>query len=307
MASRIAGSLRRAVVGRSLRRASTAVLKKAEADAALKRPRVEEIVLVRHGESEGNLAFNRSVAGDHSLYADEFLKRHSSFWRLTDQGRAQALTTGEWMRRNLDVSFDSFFSSEYLRALETAALLKLPDARWKPEVMLRERDWGEYDLASQLERRSAFRRYEARRRRESLFWAPPGGESLAQVVQRVDSVLLFGNRRWRCAQHARAVTSSNAVPRSDLRAFTNEKGHVHIRVALRVCSPLPYRSGGRVILTCHGELMWAFRLRLERLTQLRYREMQDDPQIHERIHNCQSNAAQALRLACPRDHPRQTI
>ena len=78
-----------------------------------------------------------------------------------------------------------------------------------------------------------------------------------------------------------------------------------LAVAVRVCSPLPYRSGGRVILTCHGELMWAFRLRLERLTQLRYREMQDDPQIHERIHNCQSNAAQALRLACPRDHPRQ--
>ena len=215
---------------------------RAEADAKLKRPRMEEIVLVRHGESEGNLAFNRSVAGDHSLYADEFLERHSSFWRLTDQGREQALITGKWMRDNIDTNFDSFFSSEYLRAMETAALLDLPGAKWKPEVMLRERDWGEYDLASQLERRVAFRRYEGRRRRESLFWAPPGGESLAQVVQRVDSVLLFGNRRF---------------------------------------------SGGRVIMTCHGELMWAFRLRFERLTQLKYREMQADPQVHERIHNCQ--------------------
>ena len=205
-----------------------------EADSKLKRPRMEEIVLVRHGESEGNLAFNRSVAGDHSLYADEFLERHSSFWRLTDQGREQALITGEWMRDNIDTRFDSFFSSEYLRAMETAALLDLPGAKWKPEVMLRERDWGEYDLASQLERRVAFRRYEGRRRRESLFWAPPGGESLAQVVQRVDSVLLFGNRRF---------------------------------------------SGGRVIMTCHGELMWAFRLRFERLTQLKYREMQADPQV----------------------------
>ena len=227
---------------RPFRRACSTLLKASEADAALKRPRMEELVLVRHGESEGNLAYNRSVAGDHSLYSDEFLERHSSFWRLTDQGREQALVTGEWMRSNMDVRYNSFFSSEYLRALETAALLKLPNARWKPEVMLRERDWGEYDLASQLERRVAFRRYEARRRRESLFWAPPGGESLAQVVQRVDSVLLFGNRRW---------------------------------------------SGGRVIMTCHGELMWAFRLRFERLTQLRYREMQANPKTSDRIHNCQ--------------------
>ena len=213
-------------------------------EIVLRRPRLEDVVLVRHGESEGNVAFNRSMAGDHSLYTGPFLERHSSFWRLTDRGRAQALTTGDWMRDNLGSSFkfDGHFTSEYLRAMETASLLQLPSARWKPEVMLRERDWGEYDLASQHERRVAFHHYEARRRRESLFWAPPGGESLAQVVQRVDSVLLFVNRRY---------------------------------------------NGGRVAFVCHGELMWAFRLRFERLTQLRYREMQADPQVNERIHNCQ--------------------
>ena len=45
-------------------------------------------------------------------------------------------------------------------------------------------------------------------------------------------------------------------------------------------------SGGRVD-ACHGELMWAFRLRCERLTQLRYREMQANPKTSDRIHNCQ--------------------
>jgi hypothetical protein len=73
-----------------------------------RRPRMEEVVLVRHGESEGNVAFNRSMAGDHSLYSGEFLERHSSLWRLTDRGRAQALTTGEWMRANVDLDFDAF-------------------------------------------------------------------------------------------------------------------------------------------------------------------------------------------------------
>jgi broad specificity phosphatase PhoE len=202
--------------------------------AALARPRMEELVLVRHGESEGNVAFNRSVAGDHSLYSGAFLERHSSYWRLTDRGREQAATTGVWMRAHMDTAFDGHVSSEYLRAMETAALLGLPDAQWRPEVVLRERDWGEYDLASQRERRIAHQAYEARRRRESIFWAPPGGESLAQVVQRADAALLFMNRRF---------------------------------------------AGGRVVIVCHGELMWAFRLRFERLTQLQYREMQDDPQV----------------------------
>ena len=110
--------------------------------------------------------------------------------------------------------------------METSGLLGLKDAKWRSDLMLRERDWGEWDLCSQQERRENFG-YERRRRRESLFWAPPGGESLAQVVQRVDSFLMFVNRRF---------------------------------------------SGGKVFITCHGELMWAFRLRFERLTQLQYRE-----------------------------------
>ena len=62
---------------------------------------------------------HRSLEGDHSLYAGEFLERHSSFWRLTDRGREQALKTGEWLRENVDGGFDGFFSSEYLRAMET--------------------------------------------------------------------------------------------------------------------------------------------------------------------------------------------
>eukprot|EP00320_Phaeocystis_rex_P019203 CAMPEP_0119084258 /NCGR_PEP_ID=MMETSP1178-20130426/128923_1 /TAXON_ID=33656 /ORGANISM="unid sp, Strain CCMP2000" /LENGTH=347 /DNA_ID=CAMNT_0007067209 /DNA_START=35 /DNA_END=1078 /DNA_ORIENTATION=- len=213
----------------------------------LKRPRLEELVIVRHGESEGNVAYEASVAGDHSMYSGAFLERHSALWRLTEKGEDQAKIAGEWLRSNIKCSsdkrqFDCHFTSEYVRAMETAGLLGLPGARWRPEVMLRERDWGEYDLCSQQQRREAFEDYEARRRRESLFWAPPGGESLAQVVQRVDAFLLFINRRF---------------------------------------------AGGRVIIICHGELMWAFRLRFERLSQLRYREMQAERCSRQKIHNGQ--------------------
>ena len=208
---------------------------------AIKKPRVETLVLLRHGESEGNVAYDHSIKGDHSLYAGDFLERHSSLWRLTEKGEDQAKIAGEWLRSNNLSRFDCLYTSEYVRAMETSGLLGLKDAKWRSDLMLRERDWGEWDLCSQQERRENFG-YERRRRRESLFWAPPGGESLAQVVQRVDSFLMFVNRRF---------------------------------------------SGGKVFITCHGELMWAFRLRFERLTQLQYREMQAQRSTEEKIHNCQ--------------------
>ena len=92
---------------------------------------MEEVVLVRHGESEGNVAFTRSLHGDHSLYSGAFLERHSSLWRLTDRGREQAQVAGSWLKANVDSRFDAFYTSEYLRAMETASLLGLPGARWR--------------------------------------------------------------------------------------------------------------------------------------------------------------------------------
>jgi hypothetical protein len=44
----------------------------------------------------GNIAYNRSWGGDHSLYSGAFLKRHSSLWRLTDRGKEQAICAGQW-------------------------------------------------------------------------------------------------------------------------------------------------------------------------------------------------------------------
>ena len=111
-----------------VRRHSTATHVLQHATLLTERPRMEELVLVRHGESEGNVAYQRSLDGDHSLYSGEFLKRHSSLWRLTDRGREQAGAAGQWLRTQVDCRFDAFFTSEYLRAMETASLLQIPRA-----------------------------------------------------------------------------------------------------------------------------------------------------------------------------------
>lgn len=148
-----------------------------------------DLVLVRHGESEGNLANKLSRGGDHSTFTEEFKRRHNSQLRLTDRGRDQAQAAGKWITGNIGTTFDRFYVSEYARALETAALLNLPEAIWYREFYLRERDWGQLDIMSHEERLQRFAEEMARRERDQFYWAPAGGESMANVCLRLERVL----------------------------------------------------------------------------------------------------------------------
>ena len=150
-----------------------------------------ELVIVRHGESEGNVANRMSKEGDDSAFTDEFRERHSSLFRLTDVGIQQAKSAGEWLRNEFKSRkiFDRFYASEYVRAMETAALLDLPNAKWFTSFYLRERDWGELDVMPKQERMGPY--YDSLRRKDSepFHWRPPGGESVADVAHRTDRVL----------------------------------------------------------------------------------------------------------------------
>lgn len=227
-----------------------------------------DLVLVRHGQSEGNLVNKRSRKGDDSGFTESFRARHSSTWRLTNLGRAQAFAAGEWIRGNIGGQFDRYYVSEYLRAMETAALLGLPDAQWYAEFYLRERDYGQLDVMPDAERKERFADELMRRRVDSFFWAPTGGESLAQACLRIDRVL-------------------NTLHRE--------------------C------SDKRVIIVCHGEVMWMFRVRLERMSQETFQLLDGSDNPHDRIHNCQvlhytrrdpksgrlANHVNWMRSACP--------
>lgn len=205
-------------------------------------PMPRDLLLVRHGESEGNVAAKQSRLGDHSYFTPEFKARHSSSWRLTDRGVEQARAAGSWIRTNGGLSFDRYYTSEYVRAQETAALLELPDAIWYREYYLRERDWGELDRISFQERSERFAAALERREIDGFYWKPPNGESLPDLSLRIDRVL------------------------STLARECAEK---------------------RVIIVCHGEVMWIFRVRLERMSQRRFGELDLSTDPLDRIHNCQ--------------------
>jgi len=204
-----------------------------------------DLVLVRHGQSEGNAAKRLSEKGDNSAYTAEFRERHTSSFRLTELGRRQAIITGDWLRREFykdSHGFDRCVTSEYARAMETAGLLSLPRAEWYCDFYLGERDWGEFDTCPEDERKLKFGEALRRREVEPFFWRPTGGESFRELCLRVDRVL----------------------------------DTLH-----RECDDM------RMIISCHGEVMLALKVRIERMSQVRFKELVFSEQSNDRIYNCQ--------------------
>ena len=81
-----------------------------------------DLVLVRHGESEGNAARRSSIAGDNSVFTEEFCGRHSSRFRLTDRGREQARAAGTWLKEHLGPRFDRYLVSGSRQAGRTPSI-----------------------------------------------------------------------------------------------------------------------------------------------------------------------------------------
>ena len=149
----------------------------------------ETITLVRHGESIGNQADERARrAGADRLDLDQ----RDADVELSGTGRDQADALRAW----LDEADEGWrpsvvLTSPYQRAGETAdrALERL-GIRPVPDERLRERDLGIFDGFTGTGIRRQFPDEAARRTKLGKFYyQPPSGESWADVVLRVRSLL----------------------------------------------------------------------------------------------------------------------
>lgn len=144
-----------------------------------------ELVFIRHGESEGNVAVKAAENGDMSYFTEEFRSKHSSTWNLTPKGEEQARIAGKWIRENIhDGVFDGYYASTYRRAKRTAGLLGLPNASWKLRDYIREHDWGNLDVMTDEERWEKYPDAMKKREISNFYFAAPGGESLSDVLLR---------------------------------------------------------------------------------------------------------------------------
>ena len=161
-----------------------------------------ELVLVRHGESLGNLA----DADARRRGAERLdLSERDADIALSDNGRLQADGLHRWLQASPEEERpEVVLSSPYRRAAETAdralrglGLEVLNDER------LRERDLGAFDGLTGTGIRAAHPDEAERRRKVGKFYyQPPSGESWSDVALRIRSLMadvreaLDGARVW---------------------------------------------------------------------------------------------------------------
>lgn len=150
-----------------------------------------ELMLVRHGESMGNLA----AAQAHRDGAEVIeVDRRDADVELSPLGREQAIALGSWLADlPADEKPTAVWSSTYRRAVDTAAIALAQagiDLPVRLDERLRDRELG---ILDRLTNAGVLARYpeEAARRAwlGKFYHRPPGGESWADMALRVRSVL----------------------------------------------------------------------------------------------------------------------
>ena len=151
-----------------------------------------ELMLIRHGQSTGNVAREQAERAGADVMAVDY---RDADVPLTDLGRAQAQALGRWLDTVAPAEAPtSVWSSPYLRARDTAAQVLQACEHLPPmhiDERLRDKELGILDGLTFTGMRTRFPQEAQRRERQGKFYyRPPGGESWADMALRVRSVLL---------------------------------------------------------------------------------------------------------------------
>ncbi|MGI8332366.1 histidine phosphatase family protein [Actinomadura scrupuli] len=152
--------------------------------------RLESLIMVRHGESTGNVA--RAAAMDTGLEEMDIPQRDADV-PLSDNGRAQAVALGHWLAALPPEERPTMvLSSPYVRALETAriSLSGIGSPQVTPDERLRDRELGSlYGLTPNGVIARFPEEAALQRRIGKFYYRPPGGESWADVALRLRVLL----------------------------------------------------------------------------------------------------------------------
>jgi broad specificity phosphatase PhoE len=150
---------------------------------------VTELILVRHGESEGNVA-REAAEAEHA--PEILIDQRDPDVPLSGRGRSQAEALGRWLGElDEDRRPGVVWASPYVRAVQTAEIALQAAGTALPvhlDERLRDRELG---ILDRLTGRGVSDRYpdEAERRRYlgKLYYRPPGGESWSDIALRLRS------------------------------------------------------------------------------------------------------------------------
>ena len=152
---------------------------------------LQQVILVRHGQSEGNVA--AEAAQRDGLERIDVPARDPDV-ELSETGREQAAAVGRWLSELADDDRPGIvWTSPYRRARQTGEIAletaEMP-LDFRVDERLRDRDMGITDMLTGAGIRKRYP--EEAERREwigKFYYRPPGGESWADVAGRVRAVL----------------------------------------------------------------------------------------------------------------------
>ncbi len=150
------------------------------------------LLIVRHGESLGNVARNAALAGGSARI--DIADRDMDV-PLSPLGREQAESVGLWLAElSAEERPEVVLSSPYARARETAEIIaragRLNVARPRLDERLREKEFGILDRLTTAGIAELFPdQAEHRRLLGKFYHRPPGGESWCDVILRLRSLL----------------------------------------------------------------------------------------------------------------------
>jgi broad specificity phosphatase PhoE len=163
------------------------------------------LVIVRHGESEGDVRRSAWAAGD-ATEAGQRAKED----KQTERGAMQSAEAGRWITKYVleEFGFQQFVKqavSPAPRAKQSAESLNIASG-WLDEPLLAERDRGLIQgVPAKLHQKRYPESYQEMLS-NPFYWMPPGGESIDQVETRAaeflkkivsyDSVLAMTHRDW---------------------------------------------------------------------------------------------------------------
>jgi broad specificity phosphatase PhoE len=187
--------------------------------------------MLRHGHAENNAAEERfNELGDRRAY-DAAIKIASSLHRLTSQGEQQVRAAGDWMRKR-GMVFARHVVSGYVRAMQSAHMLEIPDAAWEVDDRLSEKDSGILNTLTPSRVDAHFAaKGNTRHIQDRYRYRPEGGESFLDLERRVRPVIESGvvPTLYVCHGHVIRVTDRvimECVPSWEFGDFIETRGSI---------------------------------------------------------------------------------
>jgi broad specificity phosphatase PhoE len=215
--------------------------------------------LVRHGQSDGNLADEDAQASGASNIDIDIRDPDVG---LSDLGRRQAGAVGKWLGGLSDAQRPTLvLSSPYVRAATTASIATAEAGLRISTVTderLRERDLGVFDGFTGRGITERFPDEAVRRKRLGKFYyRPPGGESWADVALRVRGITDTLEHRY--ADERVLVVTHQAVAmlfRYVIEALTEEEVlEIDARTQIANCAITRYElDEGRLVLRAFNDI-----------------------------------------------------